>query len=188
VIAGVMLEKISGQAFESLMTERLFKPLGMRTAGFGPPGTIGKIDQPWGHVLTDSGPLPVQRGTPPVYCPCGRVHSSLDVLARYALFHLQSGTNRLLKPETLAKLHASPSGKIENVTDDYACGWVRLKRDWGGGTVLWHNGSNTMWYIVMWLAPDKNFSVIAAANAAGPAAEQACDDAAVAMIKKWLPQ
>ncbi|HLX68249.1 MAG TPA: hypothetical protein VKV04_01360, partial [Verrucomicrobiae bacterium] len=74
-----------------------------------------------------------------------------------------------------------------DVMDDYACGWVRLKRDWAGGPVLWHNGSNTMWYIVMWLAPEKNFCVIAATNVAGDDAEKACDDACVAMIYKWLP-
>ena len=34
-----------------------------------------------------------------------------------------------------------------------------------------------MWYIVMWLAPEKNFCVIAATNIAGDDAEKACDDA-----------
>jgi CubicO group peptidase (beta-lactamase class C family) len=185
VIVGAMLEKISGQDFESLMTEKLFKPLHMDTAGFGPPGTKDKVDQPWGHLLRTS---PMQSDNPPVHSPCGRVHCSLDDLARYALFHLQHGTNSLLKPETMAKLHASLDGKIKDSSEDYACGWVRMKRGWAGGTVLWHNGSNTMWYIVMWLAPEKDFCVIAATNVTGDEAEKACDDAAVEMIGKWLPK
>ena len=45
-----------------------------------------------------------------------------------------------------------------------------------------------MWYIVMWLAPGKDFSVIAATNIAGPEAQAACDEAATEMIFKWLPQ
>jgi hypothetical protein len=49
-----------------------------------------------------------------------------------------------------------------------------------------HNGSNTMWYVVMWLAPEKNFSVVAATNIAGPEAQQGCDDVAGAMIDRWL--
>ena len=49
-----------------------------------------------------------------------------------------------------------------------------------------HNGSNSMWYLVMWLAPEKNFAVIAATNIAGDNAEKGCDDAASAMIQKWL--
>ena len=189
VIVGALLEKISGQDFETLMTEKLFKPLHMDTAGFGSPGTKDKTDQPWGHTKNIFGTSPTQTDNPPVHSPCGRVHCSLDDLARYAMFHLQRETNSLLKPEVMAKLHASPDGvKIKDVMDDYACGWVRMKRGWAGGPVLWHNGSNTMWYIVMWLAPEKNFCVIAATNIAGDDAEKACDDACVAMIDKWLPK
>jgi CubicO group peptidase (beta-lactamase class C family) len=188
VIVGVMLEKLSGKDFESLMTEKLFKPLHMDTAGFGPPGTKDQADQPWGHVRKLLQTLPMQSDNPPVLSPAGRVHCSLDDLARYAMFHLQPATNGLLKTETIAKLHASPEGvEIKDFMDDYACGWVRMKRGWAGGLVLWHNGSNTMWYIVMWLAPLKNFCVIAATNVAGDDAEKACDDAAAAMIHKWLP-
>jgi CubicO group peptidase (beta-lactamase class C family) len=186
-IAGAMLEKISGQDFESLLTEKLFKPLGMNTAGFGPPGTTGKADQPWGHTRGLFKPAPVQLDNPPAVSPAGRVHCSLDDLARYAMFHLQR-TNNLLKPETMDRLHAVPEGvEIKKVMDNYACGWVRMKRSWAGGPVLWHNGSNTMWYMVMWLAPEKNFCVIAVTNIAGDDAEEACDDACVMMIKKWLP-
>lgn len=185
-IVGMMLEKISGQDFESLMKEKLFKPLHMDTAGFGPPGTKDKIDQPWGHAHNLFLTLPIQNDNPPVHSASGRVHCSLDDLARYAMFHLQK-TNALLKPETMAKLHASPDGvEIKNFMDDYACGWVRMRRPWAGGPVLWHNGSNTYFYIVMWLAPEKNFCVIAATNVAGDDAEKACDDACVAMINKWL--
>jgi CubicO group peptidase (beta-lactamase class C family) len=49
-IVGAMLEKLTGTPWETLITERLFKPLHMDSAGFGPPGTIGEVDQPWGHI------------------------------------------------------------------------------------------------------------------------------------------
>ena len=181
-IIGAMLEKITGRPFEMLMTEKLFKPLHMDSAGFGPPGTTDKVDQPWGHTRKLFVTLPVQLDNSPAITPAGRVHCSLDDLARFVMFHLQrNATNGLLKPETLAKLHTPTTG------GDYACGWVVLQRGWAGGTALMHNGSNTMWYIVMWLAPEKNFAVIAATNIAGADAEKGCDDACVAMIHKWLP-
>ena len=187
-IVGAMLEKITGQDYETLITEKLFKPLHMDTAGFGPPGTTDKVDQPWGHVHKLLLTIPVQADNPPAIAPAGRVHCSLDDLARFAIFHLQcNATNGLLKPETLAKLHAPPGvANMASPLENYACGWVILQRGWAGGTALWHNGSNSMWYIVMWLAPEKNFCVIAATNIAGPDAEQGCDEAAVAMIHKWL--
>jgi len=39
VLAGAVLEQLTGRAWEALMRERLFQPLGISTGGFGPPGT-----------------------------------------------------------------------------------------------------------------------------------------------------
>jgi CubicO group peptidase (beta-lactamase class C family) len=180
-IVGAMLEKLTGTPWETLITDRLFKPLRMDTTGFGPPGTIGAVDEPWGHTRNFLGTVPLQEDNPPAIAPAGRVHCSLDDLARFTIFHMQRGqTGGLLKPETLAKLHTPPSG------GDYACGWVVAKRTWAGGTALWHNGSNLMWYVVMWLAPEKDFSVVVGTNIAGTQAEKGADEAASAMIQYWL--
>ncbi len=180
-IIGAMLEKIAGKPWEELITEKLFKPLHMDSAGFGPPGTKGEVDQPWGHTRDGAKVKPSQIDNPPVIGPAGRVHCSLDDLARFVIVHLKGGqSGGLLKPETFRKLHTPPDG------GDYACGWICVNRGWAGGRALNHAGSNTMWYLVMWLAPEKNFAVITATNIAGPDAEKSCDDVASAMIKNWL--
>lgn len=180
-IVGAMLERLTGTPWETLITEKLFKPLHMNSVGFGPPGTADKIDQPWGHVRKLSMTIPIQKDNPPASGPSGRVHCSLDDLARFTIFHMQhKQAGSLLKSETLVKLHTPPKG------GDYACGWVVLKRDWADGTALMHNGTNTMWYVVMWLAPEKNFSVVVATNIAGSDAENGCDEAATEMILHWL--
>ncbi len=108
-IVGAMLERIGGKPWETLITEKLFEPLHMDSAGFGPPGTPGKVDQPWGHVQALKILMPVQSDNPVAIGPAGRVHCSLDDLARYAIFHMQGDTN-LLKPETLKRLHTPPNG------------------------------------------------------------------------------
>ena len=106
---------------------------------------------------------------------------SLDDLAKYVAVHLGSKTApRLLKPETLKRLHTPPAG------EEYACGWNAIERPWAGGTALMHNGTNTLWYAVMWLAPEKEFAVLSATNVGGAGAETACDEVTVAMINKWL--
>ncbi|MHC1762753.1 MAG: hypothetical protein AB9869_00395 [Verrucomicrobiia bacterium] len=99
----------------------------------------------------------------------------------YAMFHLgrrQGGG--LLKPESLAKLHTPPQG------GDYALGWAVAERRWAGGKALSHAGSNTMWYLVMWLAPEKSFAVIVGTNVGGFEAARGCDEAAGAEIRQWL--
>lgn len=180
-VVGAVLEKLAGKPWEELITDRLFKPLGMKSAGFGPPGVSGQIDQPWGHTRERGEARPVQLDNPPAIAPAGRVHCSLDDLARFAMFHLRPESHgSLLKPETMRRLHTPPEG------GDYAGGWVVLARGWAGGRALMHNGSNSMWYVVMWLAPEKNFAVIAATNCAGPDAEKGCDQVASAMMEKWL--
>lgn len=181
-IVGAMLERLGRKPWEEILTKRLFQPLGMTSGGFGVPGTIGEIDQPWGHARVGGRIQPDQSDNPPAIGPAGTVHCSLDDLARYTMIHLQrgQGAGSLLKPESFRKLHTPPNG------GDYACGWISLERGWAGGKAIMHNGSNTMWYVVMWLAPERNFSVIAATNIAGQPAEQGCDEAASAMIMKWL--
>ncbi|HET7624721.1 MAG TPA: serine hydrolase domain-containing protein [Verrucomicrobiae bacterium] len=188
-VAGAMLEKKTGIAWEDLMRKYLFEPLQMNSAGFGAPATIGKVDQPWGHI-SSSGLIPVppddpHADNPAAIGPAGTVHCSIEDLAKYAAFHLAGdrGDGKLLKPESFKKLHTAIPDN-----NNYALGWVVLKRKWAGGRVLWHNGSNTMFYAVVWIAPNRNFAVVAASNAGGSDAEKACDDAATEMIRKFLPE
>jgi CubicO group peptidase (beta-lactamase class C family) len=145
VVAGAMLEARLGTSWETLMVERLFGPLGMRTAGFGAPGHAGQLDQPVGHR---AGPLPflfkdARRAAEPgsqeltdnvaAMGPAGRVHLSMPDLIRYLEAHRQRSA--LLSPGSWAKLHTPPFG------GNYALGW-EVQPDGS----LWHNGSNTLWY------------------------------------------
>ena len=183
-IAGAMAEKVTGKGWEELMRERLFKPLGMESADFGPPGSRGVIDQPRGH--RDNG-RPVEPGrdadNPAGIGPAATVHCTIDDWAKYISLHLRK--DRLLKPETFDTLHTP--AKLAGSRSEYAFGWGRPKRAWaktetGNARVLTHNGSNTMWFCVVWIAPDKDFAVLVACNQGGKAAERACDEAAGALI------
>jgi CubicO group peptidase (beta-lactamase class C family) len=185
-IAGVMLEQAAGKPWEELMQSMLFEPLEMRSAGFGPPATPGKVDHPWGHTKgrftgIDSVPPGPRADNPPAIGPAGTVHCSLPELARYVMFHLAGtqGDSELLNPDSFEKLHASAG-------EDYALGWVVLERDWAGGRALMHNGSNTMFYMVVWMAPKRNSAVIVATNIGGGFA--GCDEAAGKLIQQFFPK
>jgi CubicO group peptidase (beta-lactamase class C family) len=185
-IAGVMLEKAAGKPWEALMQSMLFEPLGMNAVGFGPPATPGKVDHPWGHTKRrftgiDSVPPGPRADNPPAIGPAGTVHCSLPDLARYVMFHLAGGQgdSELLNAPSFEKLHASAG-------DDYALGWVVLERNWAGGRALMHNGSNTMFYMVVWMAPERNCAVIVATNIGGGFA--GCDEAAGKLIQQFFPK
>jgi len=177
-IAGAMLEKLANKPWEDLIRERLFTPLHMQSAGFGPPYTKERTNQPWGHKYNDARTLiPTNKDNPPAIAPAGRVHCSLDDLSRFLMLHLEPDKAQLLKPETIRKLHTPPPGA------DYAFGWKVSKSR--RGTALTHAGSNSMWMLDMWLLPDKKLIVITATNIGGTAAGKACDEAVVMMMQKW---
>ncbi len=185
-IAGAMLEKATGQPFEKLITDRLFTPLGLKTAGFGAPGDARRVDQPWGHTGTGANLKPVPPGpaadNPPAIAPAGRVHLSIADFARYAGWHARGATKgkALLSDASFTKLHTAAPGQ------EYAMGWIVGERPWAGGKVLSHNGSNTMWLAVMWVAPAKDAAFVVATNVTGKDAEQGCDEAVSALIQKLL--
>lgn len=185
-LAGAMLEARLDKPWEELLTSEVFEPLGMSSAGFGAPGTRGALDQPLGHRPSAEGLLPrALQGkgddNPAAIGPAGTVHAPLADWARFAAAHLagSAGRGEFLKKETWDVLHTPPAGQ------DYAMGWSLAQRPWAGGTAWTHNGSNTMWYCMIWLAPQKGFGVLVTTNAGGPAASQACDEACAELIRAW---
>ena len=187
-IAGVMLEKATGKTWEDLLRSMLFEPLGMTTAGFGAPASLGKVDQPWGHkkkMFSGGEPVPLGPGAdnPLAISPAGAVHCSMGDLAKYAAFHMAGERCKinLLKAESFKKLHTAIADN-----DDYALGWKVLKRPWANGRALMHNGSNTMFYVVVWMAPEKNCAVIVASNIGVDKAFEGCDEAAGKLIDQYF--
>ncbi len=180
VMAGLMAEQVSGQPWEGLIQQRLFEPLGMKSAGFGPPGRSDSdgIDQPWGHRETFGRFEPVLHDNAPCMGPAGTVHCSVPDWGKFAALHLRGaeGKGRLLKPATFQTLHTPPPG------GDYAGGWTVVERSWARGKTLSHNGSNTYWYASIWIIPARDLATLVATNQAGSAAEAACEDATRELI------
>ena len=185
-IAGAMAEQAMRTPWETLMKEMLFKPLGMRTAGFGAMGTPGRIDQPWQHRMNDGKLIAIGPGrlsdNPPILGPGGTVHCSIEDWAKFIAAHLKGpkGEGNLLKKETFEQLHTPGFG------GDYTSGWNVTKRNWTPGMVLTHSGSNTMNYAVVWMAPKSGFAVLVVSNQGGGDVEKACDEACWMLIKEFL--
>lgn len=185
--AGAMIERRAERAWENLLMQRLFRPLGLASTGYGPPATPGQEDQPWGHLPDADAPRPIPSGpladNPPSIGPAGTVHCSVLDLARYAAFHLtgKAGAKTLLSRESLRKLHTTLPGQ------GYALGWDTAHPAWAGGPALTHTGSNTMFWSLIWIAPAREFAVVVATNLGGETAAKACDQTAAELIRTYLP-
>jgi CubicO group peptidase (beta-lactamase class C family) len=164
-LLGAIAEKLTNRTYEDLLIEKILQPLGITSAGFGPMGTPGALDQPLQHT---NGRAPIEplasNDLPSDYNPSGRLHMSIGDWAKFIRWVLaaEAGHQTLLKAETAAVLTSSivPDGN----QGFYACGWGIYESDWAGGKTIAHNGSNGYNYSVAALAPLKHFAVIAATN------------------------
>jgi hypothetical protein len=103
--------------------------------------------------------------------------------AQYASFHLRGARGEdveLLRHDTIRQLHRDRSNQ------GYALGWSVAERSWADGKTLAHTGSNTLWYAVVWLAPERNAALLAATNCGSDRGFQAVDAAVGAMIRRFL--
>ena len=183
VVAGAMMERVTGKSWEELVIAEIFTPLGMSSCGFGAPAGPGR-DQPWGHRGTPGDWNAVQPGpfadNPAALGPAGTVHCSVADYARYMIEHLagSSRSDGVVTAASFQVLHTPPSGS------SYSMGWGVGTREWAEGRVLNHNGSNTMWWASVWLAPERGLGLFAVTNAAGNEAFAGTDAAVSAMIAR----
>ncbi|UCD50087.1 MAG: beta-lactamase family protein [Phycisphaerales bacterium] len=184
-IAGAIIEKVMDESWENLITERLFAPLGMTTAGFGAMGTTDRIDAPWQHKYRNGRTVPINPGpasdNPPFLGPGGRVHCSMADWARYVCCILKACRQEegLLPASQYTAVQAPP------FDGSYALGWQTCQRAWGGHA-LTHSGTNTMNHAVAWVAPEKDFAVLVAANRGGDEAAKGLDKVCALMINRFL--
>ena len=165
-IVGHIAETIGGAPYEALMAQKVFIPLEMKSAGFGAPKGGKPNEEPLGHMKLlwfrfAVDPFDRHADNTPVMAPAGGVHLSIRDLARYGAVHLEGarGTAASLLPQESWQRLQTP------YLEDYAYGWVRYKRrEWAGGPLLWHNGSNTLWYALLMLLPAKNTVLAFATN------------------------
>ncbi|MEM1046868.1 MAG: serine hydrolase domain-containing protein [Pseudomonadota bacterium] len=162
VLAGAVAESIVGRPWEDLIVTELARPLGLTSLGFGPP--TGE-DAVFGHVRflgfhSARDPAEKNADNPAWMGPAGGLRLSLGDLVRWGQAHLAAGQGRrpdFLTPDACALLHRP-------VSEEYGLGWVVQAVPEEGTTLIWHNGSNTMWYAVLALVPERDLVVAIAIN------------------------
>lgn len=149
----------SGTDWEAAMRTELFAPLGIASAGFGAPPRDG----PWGHQEVGSGVREVDPAgvadNPAVMGPAGRVHMTMTDYARFLGVFL-GGRAPLLSRAGPDRLIAVPAAS------GYAGGWSVS----GAGTTevaLSHEGSNTLWYAVTEVRPERGLAYAVVVNRGG---------------------
>ncbi len=107
-LAGLLVERISGQPYEEYIREHVLKPLGIETPGpVSPtPAMLGYLALPY-VVGPGSKPQPVSRTRYDVY-PAGDIYLTASDMARFLGAHLQEGEwqgQRLISAESTREAH-----------------------------------------------------------------------------------
>jgi CubicO group peptidase (beta-lactamase class C family) len=176
IVAGHIMEKLTGKSWETLMTEKIFVPLGMSSCGFGPTSPAGV----WAHYKSSNHYFPTHSDNPVAFGPAARIHCSLPDWAKFVQTHVDgfNGEKSIISASSFKKLHTQyPGGSYT-----YG-GWTRLERTWADGPIFNHNGSNSANFSLVWFAPKKRAIFMSVTNAGGDMAETYTKEAINQMIK-----
>jgi CubicO group peptidase (beta-lactamase class C family) len=164
VMMGAILESLTGQSFEQLMAEELFKPLGMESCGFGLPTRNDRdLGQPWDHQKLGKEFRAVRADSAAALAPSGSVYCAMADYLKFARAHIDGFRGRdtaILPSASFAKLHEQ--APFQHYT--YG-GWNRIKPGWAAASALHHVGSDLGTFAVVWILPETRFAIIAVTNA-----------------------
>jgi CubicO group peptidase (beta-lactamase class C family) len=187
MLAGAMMEKVTGKTWEELLVARIFEPLKLTSAGFGPQSTLGRVDAPLGHAPDKNGKLQAFLAgpwgdNPPIIGPAGTAHMSVLDFATWAAWNASEGRigPTLVKPETVRKMHTKivdmppkPDAPVGTPSSGgYGLGWGTTPLPFAPGTFIFHGGSNNMNLAYILLRPENRFGMALMTNVSGKAANE----------------
>ena len=177
IVAGQLIEEVTGSTWESFVRENLLKPLDMRETTAEGPERFETTNRAMPHART-SGPV---RGMGPQImlderdelarnaAPAGGLASSASDMASWLRMQLAHGAlpdgTQLLSKETLSEIWqpvmVQPISKLPSELaatqasfDTYALGWE--VRDYRGEKIIWHAGGVLGFQSVAVLVPGRN--------------------------------
>ena len=161
-LAGFILERIYGQAFPDLMSEKVLEPIGMAASTFDYEEIRASINRAVGHTP----PLP----TVPLDVPmtaAGGLYSSVNDLANFLRFQLGDGTvdgRTVLAPALMAEMRRVPAPHADAPVG-YALGVDRTRWIAGHRADLFSHGGGGFGFLSdLWWLPQLQLGVAVLTN------------------------
>lgn len=164
-LLGIIIEKISGQSYESYLAENLFKPAEMEMTGYSLPAFDTSLiatgydmeDKPWGKPTSKAW----DKDAPYWHLKAnGGILSTLDDMYKW---HVALMSEMVLNNESKEKLYHPQLWPEETSDSYYAYGWDVAKTD-RNTTRIWHNGTNHIFYADFARFIDEDVVIIVLSN------------------------
>ncbi|MDX8029189.1 serine hydrolase [Lentzea sp. BCCO 10_0856] len=171
VLAGRVIEKLTGSTWDAAMREKLFAPLGLTRTGTLPEEAL-LHRAAVGHVTQDEKKQPAPVWTlPRSVGPAGTIFSTTEDVLAFARMHLDGG----LAPDgTRVLSEASARAMTEKQTDvpdpntlgdSWGIGWIRF--GWDGQRLIGHDGNTIGQSAFLRLLPEHGLAVTLLTNGDG---------------------
>ncbi len=164
-VAGRIVGQVYGSDWQSVVRQRIFTPLGMRTSGFGEPEMRRTGDYALGYDWLEDTRSHIQLPFRAIRsaAPAGAIVSNVEEMGRWVRFMLSGGAwqgRRLLSEASFAELtrrQATVAGPI-----GYGLGW--FLRSWNGHGVVEHGGNIDGFNAQVALMPDQKLGFVLLTN------------------------
>lgn len=163
--AGEVAGRVGGSTWERLISERIFKPLGMKASDTSVPEMQRARDYSFGYVYEEA--TKETRRVPtrnlPAIAPAGAINSNARDMAQWLRLMLGGGSfegRRLVSERSFAEL-VKPQMKVAGKIS-YGLGW--FLRDWHGHQVVEHGGNIDGFNAQVALMPDQRLGFVMLTN------------------------
>ncbi len=163
VLAGRVVEKLTGETWDAAMREKLFAPLGLKRTGTLPEEAL-LHRAAVGHVTKDGEqvPAPVWQ-LPRSLGPAGTIFSTTADVLEFAKTHLGGGGSVLAEATAAAMTEKQTDVPDPNALgDSWGLGWIRF--DWDGHRLIGHDGNTIGQSAFLRLLPERNLAVTLLTN------------------------
>jgi CubicO group peptidase (beta-lactamase class C family) len=171
MVAGLVIEKVSGMSWERFVTERIFVPLGMKNTFPTLASSRRYSNLSSAHYEIDEKVQVIPEMAVDTAAAAGSVWSTSDDIAKWMNFNLGNTTvngKEILKPATLAEIMRPqivvPPGQFYPTValskphwTTYSLGW--FQQDYRGDMVQMHTGSLAGRTAIVGLIPDKKLGI-----------------------------
>ena len=183
-LAGFVAESVVGKPYADLMSERLFKPLGMTRTTFRPTMAM-TYPLAQGHNANGKSEPTVARpfADNSASWPAGSMFTNVFDLSRFVIAFMNDGKldgKQVLQPSVIAKL-STPRIRIPtSSTEKY--GYGLMISEYRGVHVVEHGGSRSGYGSIIKMVPESRFAVIVLGNRTGVALNKTAEKAMELML------
>jgi CubicO group peptidase (beta-lactamase class C family) len=184
VLAGRVIEKVTGKPYAQAIRELLLEPLGLTNTLMTPNEIMSRRFAVGHNKSAESGEITVARpwALPTSARPAGGISANAKDQIAWARFHLGDGKapdgTQILSSELLDRMKQPTAEMPGSAIGDYV-GISWLLRDVGGVRLVGHGGSTNGQYSSFEMCPERNFAIAILTNC-GPNGPEL-----MRLLEKW---